>query len=437
MATDLNYFGSVAWLAPEGFDFRKHASLIGPYSRSLRELRDLEEKLDNEECEPTSSGLVFWIPRVIPRSNKRTANGQINLLRRWRKKYELPKHHLKSYGTLSLLSGLMLLHYRLTRERVPSYCCYVRTDTERSWNRFSVGGGGQQWLHCMTSIFPGGDDEVEDESLFAFPLGSESLEPGELKLLRTSGWSWNAPYRDRKKYLQMRDSFLAQTGTPQFRALADTEVPARLADTLVKWRKMAVIQGYSGPIAWLAPEGFNFRKHAPLVFLHPSPYESRSIDRRLRNKENEPTKRQLIFWIPCFVARSNNKTREEQLILLAGLRRRHKLPGHHLTDFGTASLLSGLMLLHYRLIQAKMSLKKEFSGYRAVTDTILGYTPMRVCNPSGILNIHTEDTDHCSVVLSFTNYGSLTWDLESDEKTAIDSCFPLGKEDLNPGELDF
>lgn len=65
-------------------------------------------------------------------------------------------------------------------------------------------------------------------------------------------------------------------------------------------------------------------------------------------KNDEPTKNSLVFFIPRLVAESKSKNVSEQFGILAALRERLGLPGHHLSSFGQAGMLSGLILANFK-----------------------------------------------------------------------------------------
>ncbi|GEM_PF-5692673 len=129
-----------------------------------------------------------------------------------------------------------------------------------------------------------------------------------------------------------------------FTPLADKDVPKKLVDTMVKWRKLATELDYSGPLAWQVREGFTLKTYA----LKAGPcYNNFSYlqDWSLRN--DEPTSKALAFWVPRLVPESVNKNVTEQMELLGGLRQRLGLPACHLVNFGSAAMLSGLILAHF------------------------------------------------------------------------------------------
>ena len=180
-AMDLGYTGTIACLAPAGFHFKIHAPLSGPCYQQFQYLQDW--KLRDEEGELTKRQLIFYIPRVVPESNRKTVQQQLARLAEFRQQYGLPEHHLTGFGTTSLLSGLMLTHHRLTQEKTPLGEQWVRTDTlDSDGNRLGLGGDSGEWLDCDRWGWGGGGS---DGDWWAFPLGAEPLDPGELESLDT------------------------------------------------------------------------------------------------------------------------------------------------------------------------------------------------------------------------------------------------------------
>ncbi|MDD2758471.1 MAG: hypothetical protein PHD72_03830 [Patescibacteria group bacterium] len=126
-------------------------------------------------------------------------------------------------------------------------------------------------------------------------------------------------------------------------SLADEEVPIAFIEARSKWRKLACDLGYTGPVLWAVKAGFTLKSHAPLA----GPcYEKFSYlqDRELKN--DEPTVDCLVFFIPRMVATKKNA--EEQMLALAELREKYGLPVSHCASFGSAALVSGLILAHFK-----------------------------------------------------------------------------------------
>lgn len=166
LAADLRYNGPVAWRVQDGFTLKQHAPLAGPCRNGFQYLQDWA--LQNDA--PTRPSIVFWIPRLLRSSTGKTAEEQLVLMATTRTQYGLPEHHLSNFGSVALLSGLVLAHHKLTRERVPLRGMWARTDTLRSFGaRLSLGHFGEAGLRCVSRHW---DDERRG-ILGAFPLGEE------------------------------------------------------------------------------------------------------------------------------------------------------------------------------------------------------------------------------------------------------------------------
>lgn len=108
----------------DGFSFKTHAPKAGPCYENLRYLKKWKF-----EDKPTTDCLVFWVPRLINGSNAKTVDGQKRLLSDLRQELELPEHHFSGFGQVSLVSGLILAHFKATAERIPVDMLCARTDT--------------------------------------------------------------------------------------------------------------------------------------------------------------------------------------------------------------------------------------------------------------------------------------------------------------------
>jgi len=149
-----------------GFTLKEHAPQAGPCYQNFEYLQDW-----SFQDQPTRDSLVFWIPRIVPRSVKKNVSEQMEHLAKLRAKMELPAHHLDSFGNVAVVSGLVLAHFKATGERVPLDNYWVRTDTclaggrrlGLGWLEDSLGCGRWGW----------GDERYDD--LGAFALGVEAL----------------------------------------------------------------------------------------------------------------------------------------------------------------------------------------------------------------------------------------------------------------------
>lgn len=148
-----------------------------------------------------------------------------------------------------------------------------------------------------------------------------------------------------------------------FAHLADNEVPEKFQETVGKWRRLAAELGYAGPIVWKVRKDFTLKAHAPKA----GPcYEKFDYLQDWNLKNDEPTTDALVFFIPRFLAGSKNKNVKEQLALLFETRQRFGLLEHHLSSFGSAAMLSGLILAHFKRAGERVPLNKEATR----TDTL-------------------------------------------------------------------
>jgi len=145
--------------------------------------------------------------------------------------------------------------------------------------------------------------------------------------------------------------------------ISDKDLPENLVEIVAKWRRLAADLGYAGPVAWKVRAGFTLKQGAPKAgpccgnFAHLQ-------DWNLQN--DEPTKDGIVFWIPRLLPGSVLKTADEQKSLLAELRQRYDLPATHLTSFGSAALLAGLILAHFKITGERVPLDR----YWTRTDTL-------------------------------------------------------------------
>lgn len=150
-----------------GFTLRHHAPKLGPCYQNFEYLQKWKF-----EDRPTEDALVFWTPRVLNQSTSKNVYKQRVLLTETRKLYELPEHHLTSFGSPSLLACLILAHFKATGERVPLDKLWVRTDIFRpAGGRLDLGGFDSSYgLDCYDW---GGKRQFDHLGVFA--LGMEKL----------------------------------------------------------------------------------------------------------------------------------------------------------------------------------------------------------------------------------------------------------------------
>lgn len=138
--------------------------------------------------------------------------------------------------------------------------------------------------------------------------------------------------------------YAAETLTPVYaEPIPRYAIPRWLEHTHRAYLAMADWMGYHGPeaLAWQIYPGYTFTHDAPQEGL------IAGADNRLTEWElvnNPPTGRCIAHIIPQIPPGGDWKTVAEQMEFMERIRRRFHLPPHHLTSFGTASLLSSVLL---------------------------------------------------------------------------------------------
>ncbi|MFA6296911.1 MAG: hypothetical protein WC663_06155 [Patescibacteria group bacterium] len=100
---------------------------------------------------------------------------------------------------------------------------------------------------------------------------------------------------------------------------------------------------YEGTIFWLVKAGYTLKQHASKL----GPCYKNFDYLQTWNFNDEPTFDSLVFWVPRLVPDGIRKTANEQLNYLARLSKKYDLPADHLTDFGSVTLNSGLILSYF------------------------------------------------------------------------------------------
>ncbi len=195
------------------------------------------------------------------------------------------------------------------------------------------------------------------------------------------------------------------TTTIFFTPLADSEVPEQLQHLVPKWRKLAALLGYTGPVAWRVNQGFTLKQHAPKAGCC---YENFEYLQGWNLQNDEPTKNSIVFWIPRLIPESLGKNVQEKLALLASFREQVGLPAHHLKNFGSAALLAGLIFAHFKRAGERTPLNELLTR----TDTLL----------VGGYRLRLGDFDSRGL---FCGY----W-IQGDGRISRLGCFPLGVEEL-------
>ena len=131
-----------------------------------------------------------------------------------------------------------------------------------------------------------------------------------------------------------------------FFPLLDTQVPPSHLPTLFKYRAEARHQGIadSTPLCYRVTQGFTLKHHAPKA----GPCHNNFQYLQNWNFTDEPTADCLVFWIPRLVPGSTSETVSEQKAHMVEFRNRLELPAHHCSSFGSAAILSGIILAHYK-----------------------------------------------------------------------------------------
>ncbi len=147
--------------------------------------------------------------------------------------------------------------------------------------------------------------------------------------------------------------------------LQDSEVPKQFRGWIAPYRTLLAEHECSAswPVAYSVPPDFTTKRHAPRVGPCVEKWKYLQ-DWPLTN--DEPTKSGIAFWIPRPLNGSTSKTASNQLVQLAETRTRLVLPAHHLSNFGSTALLSGLVLGHFRRTGERVPL----NGLVARSDTL-------------------------------------------------------------------
>ncbi len=115
---------------------------------------------------------------------------------------------------------------------------------------------------------------------------------------------------------------------------------------VANYRRYASDLDYTGPVFWKVKAGYTLKKHAA---RNRDTWHKLYYVRDWPIVNDEPTKDSIVFWVPRFVRGSTDKDVPQMMKLKAELRLRYDLPGHRGSGFGSAALLSALILAHYKL----------------------------------------------------------------------------------------
>jgi len=166
LAAELSYTGPVVWKVKEGFTLKAHAPKAGPCYENFQYLQDWNIRND----EPTKGSLAFWVPRLVTGSKSQNVEKQISILAELRQRFGLPEHHLASFGSASLDSGLILAYFKRTGERIPLKSEWALTDSlDSGGDRLRLGDFDEDGLNCNDWYW----DDDSGPNLGCFPLGVE------------------------------------------------------------------------------------------------------------------------------------------------------------------------------------------------------------------------------------------------------------------------
>ncbi len=152
-----------------------------------------------------------------------------------------------------------------------------------------------------------------------------------------------------------------------FIPVADEHVSEKHQAKLAKYRKIA--SEHPQPVPMTAPlcyqvrAGYTLKTHAPKT----GPCRKNFQYLWDWNFPDEGTEDCLAFWVPRILTYSTSKTKDQQLQLLANLQTKLELPVHHMSGFGKASLVAGLILAHFKVTGERIPLNKDLVR----TDTCL------------------------------------------------------------------
>ncbi|MFA6130842.1 MAG: hypothetical protein WC730_01095 [Patescibacteria group bacterium] len=141
-----------------------------------------------------------------------------------------------------------------------------------------------------------------------------------------------------------------------FTPVLDHDVPERYAATLAKYRQLAREHDVADttPVCYRVRAGFTLKKHVPKA----GPCYENFQYLQGWNFPDEATSDCLVFWVPRALSGSTCRTRREQVELLSSLRAKLELPAHHMSGFGKAALLAGLVLAHFKATGERIPLDR-------------------------------------------------------------------------------
>lgn len=190
--------------------------------------------------------------------------------------------------------------------------------------------------------------------------------------------------------------------------LGDGDVPEKFRRHLVGRRELATFLGWPGHIAYRVRAGHTLKEHAPKA--GPCREDFKYLqDWNLQN--DKPTEDSIVFWVPRLIPESLGKNVDDQMRILAGYRKRFKLPEKDLRNFGSAALLSALILAHHKRTGERVPENRLWTR----TDTL----------HAGGFRLYLGFFDERGLGCDF-------WDWGGSGSGGL-GCFPLGVEILGTG----
>jgi hypothetical protein len=156
-----------------------------------------------------------------------------------------------------------------------------------------------------------------------------------------------------------KDLLLSAAGPDAFfTPVLDIMKPECYGVMLGKYRTLAAQHGVlpMDPVCYLIRAGFTLKSHAPdagpcyAAFRHVQNWDFVDV----------PTTDCLVFVVPRILAGSVGKTVSQQRQILADFRAKLALPAHHMSGFGDAGLVAGLILAHYKATEERIPLDESW-----------------------------------------------------------------------------
>lgn len=166
LAIDMDHSGPIAWRVKAGFTFKTPINNLGYYKFNPIQNWSLQ---DNP---PTKNSIVFWIPRLLKDSTRKSITQMEAQRAKFRQDYGLPEHHCLSFGSVNLHFGLIYAHFKRTSERIPFKLYYAMSDTPNTDGvRICTGHFDDNGLRCCQWL-----DENGYQDIGFFPIGIEEIE---------------------------------------------------------------------------------------------------------------------------------------------------------------------------------------------------------------------------------------------------------------------